>query len=77
MSEILVVIEDGAIKEVVSDDEDLIAHVVLREKTKMDNETTVTVSQIESMETSKVVDEQFNLEDYVGKCYGLKLPEPK
>lgn len=76
MSEVLVVIENGIITNVVSEDEDALVHIVTRDKMAVDTATTVTLSKAESAEVSKIVDDTFDFDAYAKKEYGVDLQTP-
>ena len=67
MSEVLVVIEDGVVKDVVSDDEDTIVHVIAKSS---DKTTPVSASSVES---TKVVDEDFDFDKYATAKFGTDI----
>lgn len=75
MSEVLVVVEDGRISEIVSDDEELLVHVV-RKDTFESERRKETITTNDSAEVSKVVDEDFDFDAYAKKQYNVDIERP-
>ena len=75
MSEVLVVVEDGRISEIVSDDDELLVHIV-RKDTFESERRTETIITNDSAEVSKVVDEGFDFDAYAKKQYNVDIERP-
>ena len=73
MREVLVVIEDGIIKDVVSKDKETEVHVVTRGRVEIDKETSVVISKADSSQVTTIADERFDFGTYVKETYGIML----